>query len=115
MAAGKQGIRDWKHFFMSSIHRNKSPNVDNLYVNTRAQKGGAQDNPIKLVTPTMQVTDQARASSENLDRGLRGMNRTYRTIRKGSRAKKRMTNRKSKVGRPKSTSKRKKNKTKRRV
>jgi hypothetical protein len=58
----------WKHFFLSSLKGNKSLNADNLYVNGRgkSQKGGEINEPIKLVTPTMQVTDQARQSLNNV-------------------------------------------------
>jgi hypothetical protein len=57
----------WKHFFLSSLKGNKPLNADNLYVNSRGknQKGGQINEPIKLITPTMQVTDQARQSLHN--------------------------------------------------
>jgi hypothetical protein len=69
---------------------NKPVNSDNLYVNTRRkhQKGGQINEPIKLITPTMQVTDQARQSLKepNQFNHLTKRKRKYRkkTIKKST-------------------------------
>jgi hypothetical protein len=90
----------WKHFFLSSLKGNKPLNADNLYVNGKgkSQKGGQVNKPIKLVTPTMQVTDQARQSLNNIQdfNHLSKRKRRYRKRRNTST--KRKGNKRSKKG-----------------
>jgi hypothetical protein len=96
---------DWKHFFTSSLKRSNPINAENLYVNTRKkkQKGGLMDPPIKLVTPTMQVTEQAKDSLSNPSNfsQLSKQKRSYKkrktkVKRAGKRKPKKTTKRKSK-------------------
>jgi hypothetical protein len=102
---------NWKHFFLSSLKGNKPVNADNLYVNTRRhhQKGGQINEPIKLITPTMQVTDQARQSLHTPDQ-FNHLKKRKRKYRKNKTVKRttRKTNRKKR----KKTVSKKKNKSK---
>jgi hypothetical protein len=116
MAANKTS---WKNFFLSSLKSNKPLNANNLYVNARRmhQKGGQSNEPIKLITPTMQVTEQARQSLQNATKRKRSYRKQgTRKTTKGNPKKKTKGKPKKKTtkGKPKKkkTSKRTKQKKK---
>lgn len=92
---------NWKHFFLSSLKKNKTPNSDQLYINA-GQKGGQVNEPIKLITPTMQVTDQARESlkdQKQLNEFSKSRRRRYRKKRTSKKRKgKKRSSKKSRKG-----------------
>ena len=65
MAVGDKVANHWKYFFIGTLKRNKPVNAEHMYVNKRIKTQTGGENPIRLVTPTMQVTEQARSSLQN--------------------------------------------------
>ena len=54
---------NWRHFFINSLKQKVPISKDNLYVNEKVQKGGAlSKKAVKIVSPTIQATNQARDS-----------------------------------------------------
>ena len=66
---------NWRNFFIRSLKQKVPISKDNLYVNEKLQKGGALSRkPIKIVSPSVQATNQARDTAKQ---GSFGDNEIY--------------------------------------
>ena len=58
--------KNWKKFFLNSLKQKVPTSKDNLFVNQKIQKGGAvRKNPVQIISPTVQATNQARDTVKN--------------------------------------------------